>query len=140
MDRLYNRFNMQISRFLLIIAMVVASVQCLELLWSLIVVIYEKATDVGLGYQPEHGRDVVYLFFNVLLTLEVMETIKVFHKDPYTKIRIILIVCLIAIGRKLFILGTEHSDPMHEFALAGLILALGAAYFLVSKSEAIVED
>ena len=140
MKKFYKLFDSRISGFLLIIGMIVAIVQCLELTWSLGVTIYEKATDLGLQYVPEHGRDVVVLFFNVLLTLEVMETVKVFHKDPYTKIRIILIVCLIAISRKLFTLGSTHVDPMHEFALAGLIIALGSAYFLVSKSQAITDS
>jgi len=77
-------------------------------------------------------RQITVLFFNVLLTVEIMQTIRVFSKNHIIKVRIILIVCLIAVSRKILELG-HSSEPMAEFSLAALILSLSTGYFLVSR-------
>jgi uncharacterized membrane protein (DUF373 family) len=75
------------------------------------------------------------MFFNILLMMEIMETIRVFSHHHIIKVRIILIVCLIAASRKVLELGEGVVNPIAELALAGLILALACGYFLVSRSK-----
>lgn len=86
----------------------------------------------------EKGRPIAGIFFNVLLLLEIIQTIKVFAHDHSVKLKIILIVGLIAVTRSILML--EIDDEHHtlsEFAIASLILALSIGYYLVSKSEQI---
>jgi uncharacterized membrane protein (DUF373 family) len=83
----------------------------------------------------EKGKPVAGLFFSILLLLEIMQTIKVFAKEHSVKIRIILIVGLIAVTRKILIFDMEDVDAASQFAIAALILSLSAGYYLVSKSE-----
>ncbi len=75
------------------------------------------------------------VFFSVLLTMEIIQTIKVFSHSHTVKLKIILIVSLIAVTRKILMLDISDVGPMAEFAIAALIIALSAGYFLVSKSE-----
>jgi len=74
------------------------------------------------------------MFFNILLMMEIMQTIKVFPRDHLIKVRIILIVCLIAVSRKILALGEQTVDPVAELALAGLVLSLAAGYYLVTRN------
>jgi uncharacterized membrane protein (DUF373 family) len=51
------------------------------------------------------------------------------------KIKVIIIVGLIAVTRKVLMMDMEVSDPHGEWATAGMIVALALSYFLISKSS-----
>ena len=113
--------------------MVIIVYQVAQLIWVSVEAIGKKIREVGLAYSPEYGKSIAILFFNVLLMMEIMQTIKVFSHSHIIKVRIILIVCLIAASRKILALGEEQTDPMSILSLAALILSLSAGYFLVSR-------
>lgn len=133
MLRFSHRFERTVSKILLGFAMVILSYQVIALLWNTIESFALRFRDAGLEYAPEYGKTITILFFNVLLMLEIMQTIKVFASDHMTKVRVIMIVCLIAVSRKILALGEHATDPMGEFALAALILALAFGFHLVSR-------
>jgi uncharacterized membrane protein (DUF373 family) len=133
MLKLSDKFEKLISSILLGFAMCVVVYQIIALFWNAINAFAARFKQVGMHYAPEYTKGVAILFFNILLMLEIMQTIKVFAHNHLIKVRIILIVCLIAVSRKILAVGEETSDPMEEFALAALILSLGASYFLVSR-------
>jgi len=83
----------------------------------------------------EKGKPVTSLFFSILLLIEIIQTIKVFSKDHTVKVKIILIVGLIAVTRKILIFDMEDASPVAEFAIAALIISLSTGYYLVNKSE-----
>ena len=83
----------------------------------------------------QKGAPLGGVFFSVLLTMEIIQTIRVFSNAHTVKLKIILIVSLIAVTRKILMLDIDDTGPMAELALAALIIALSAGYFLVSKSE-----
>jgi uncharacterized membrane protein (DUF373 family) len=87
-------------------------------------------------YTGKQGMPIAGLFFNILLLLEVLETVKTFSKGHLIKIKIILIVGIIAITRKLLLADLTHVEPMEEIAVGVVILSLSAGYFLVSKAMA----
>ncbi|MES1226990.1 MAG: phosphate-starvation-inducible PsiE family protein, partial [Bacteroidota bacterium] len=64
----------------------------------------------------------------------------VFDKAHEIKIRIIIIVCLIAVSRKVLVMDTHKSDPLSDLAIAALILAFSLSYFLVKKNEKLSES
>jgi len=135
MLKLSAHFERVISYILLAAGMVFICFQTLELLWELSKSIFARLQESGLNYNPEYSKNGVVLFFNVLLALEILETIKVFEKSHEIKIRIILIVCLIAVSRKILLLDTHESDPTAELALAALIIAFSLGYYLVNKQH-----
>ena len=134
MLKLADRFEKLVSTILLVFAMIIIMYLVVQLIWNSIERFAQRFRDTGLEYAPEYGRTIAILFFNVLLMMEIMQTIRVFSQNHIIKVRIILIVCLIAVSRKILALGEETVDPKAELALASLILALAAGYFLVSRT------
>ncbi len=133
MIKFTNRFEKLISAILLGFGMVIIAYQVVQLIWNTIKSFEQRFREAGLDYAPEYTKTIAILFFNILLMIEIVQTIKVFSHNHIIKVRVILIVCLIAASRKILELGEGHSDPMTMFALAALILSLAAGYFLVSR-------
>lgn len=133
MIKFTNRFEKLISAILLGFGMVIIAYQVVQLIWNTIKSFQQRFSETGLDYAPEYTKTIAILFFNILLMMEIVQTIKVFSHNHIIKVRVILIVCLIAASRKILELGEGHSDPMTMFALAALILSLAAGYFLVSR-------
>ena len=128
-----HRFERIISMILLGFGLVIIAYQVVQLIWNTIRSFQQRFSETGLDYAPEYTKTIAILFFNILLMIEIVQTIKVFSHNHIIKVRVILIVCLIAASRKILELGEGHSDPMTMFALAALILSLAAGYFLVSR-------
>lgn len=133
MVKFSDQFEKVISSILLVMAMLFIVYQVVQLVWNTIDSFARRFREVGLTYSPEYGKTIVILFFNVLLMMEVMETIKVFTHNHIVKARIILIVCLIAVSRKILALGEEVSDPKAELGLAAMIIALAAGYYMLTR-------
>jgi uncharacterized membrane protein (DUF373 family) len=133
MIKFTDRFEKLISAILLGFGMVIIAYQVVQLIWNTIKSFEQRFREAGLDYAPEYTKTIAILFFNILLMIEIVQTIKLFSHNHIIKVRIILIVCLIAASRKILELGEGHSDPMTMFALAALILSLAAGYFLVSR-------
>ena len=135
MERVLNKFEKMITYVLLITAMIVISFQVLQLIWELGTLIWTRITHSGLAYDPKNTSNFAVLFFSVLLSLEVMETIRVFHQDNEVKIRLIFIVAMIAISRKLLALSTisGKGEVADYLTTAGLILAFAVGYYLIRK-------
>src|SRR4051794_1928384 len=102
-----DHFDRIISMILLAFAMLMVVYQVFQLIWNSIESIELHIRETGLKYAPEYGRVISILFFNVLLILEIMQTIRVFSYNHVLKVRIILIVCLIAVSRKILALGEQ---------------------------------
>ena len=113
--------------------MILITVQTISLIWELGKTIYYRFSEAGLDYAPEYGKNVIVLFFNVLLALEILETVKVSSSSHDIKIRVILLVCLIAISRKVLMLDLGHPEPIVELALAALVIAFAFSYYLVTR-------
>ena len=131
--KISHQFDKIITSLLLGVGMILITVQTISLIWELGKTIYYRFTEAGLDYAPEYGRTVIVLFFNVLLALEIMETVKVSSSAHDVKIRIILLVCLIAISRKVLMLDLGHPEPIVELALAALVIAFAFSYYLVTR-------
>ena len=132
-----GKFEKIVSIVLLIVAMLIASFQTLELIYEFSTALISRVRLSGFKYVPEYSQNVVVLFFNVLLTLEVMETIKVFRQSHEAKIQIIFIVVMIAISRKVFTIDLHTAHAEEIFAVAALMLVFSLAYFLVRKTNGI---
>ena len=133
MEKITFQFDRIITYVLLIVGMVLISIQTVTLIWEMGRAIYHRFGEGGLSYDPEQARTTIILFFNVLLALEILETVKAFAKSHEVKIRIILIVCLIAVSRKVLMLDLTESEPIGEVALAALVIAFSVGYFLVTR-------
>ncbi len=134
MDKLFSRFEKYVSAILMIMGMLFMCYQLADLAYHFVLKMEQSVQNKTFDIE-EKGKPVTSLFFSILLLLEIIQTIKVFAKDHTEKVKIILIVGLIAVTRKILIFDIEDANPIAEFAIAALIISLSAGYYLVSKSE-----
>lgn len=138
MERILPNFEKYISYALMLVAMVGIVFLTLDLIWvfggRLAEAVQNRTFEVELK-----GRPAAALFFSVLLWLEILQSVRVFANDHSIKLKIILIIGIIAVTRKILLMDVTHADPLSEFAVAALIIALSIGYFLVSKSESDTE-
>ena len=138
-ENIIGKVEKYISYTLIAVGLVFAVYQVVELVYLVFSNLYASLIK-GEFYVGQHGMPVAGLFFNILLLLEVLETVKTFSKGHIIKIKIILIVGIIAVTRKLLMADMTHAAPMEEIAVGVVILALSIGYFLVSKANVNEKD
>ena len=134
MGKLYALFEKYISYIMMLLAMVYVCLQVFDLIHHFALKVMH-GFEIGEFTVEEKGKPVAGLFFNILLLLEIIQTIKVFATDHAVKLRVILIVGLIAVTRRILMFDIMEVDPVAEFAVAALIISLSAGYYLVTRSE-----
>jgi uncharacterized membrane protein (DUF373 family) len=133
MEKLIGRTEHAISYALILVGLTYAAYQTAELVILFLMALWKAvATFEILSERP--GRPLAGLFFSVLLTLELIATVRVFAADHLIKIRVILLVGLIAVSRKILEMDMVHMGSSNGFGIAALILALSVSYFLVSRT------
>lgn len=134
MDKLFKDFEKYVSYILIIIAMLFVCYQTIELAIDFTAKILQDIKHQT-AVVEQKGKPILSTFFTILLTLEVIQTIKVFSNNHSEKLKVILIVGLIAVTRKILIFDMEEVSPITEFAIAALIISLSVGYFLANKAE-----
>lgn len=133
MQKLINGTEHLISYALIIVGLVYAAYQTVELVALFLMGLWKSISSVQfIAEQP--GRPIAGLFFSVLLTLELVATVRVFAADHLTKIRIIMLVGMIAVSRKILEMDMVHMDVMQGLTVSAMISALSIGYFLVSRT------
>jgi uncharacterized membrane protein (DUF373 family) len=77
------------------------------------------------------------MIFTVIIALEFKKSLLVVAErhDSVVQIRSVVMIALLAICRKVIILGPNETDPAHILAFAAAILALGVVYWLIRDSD-----
>jgi uncharacterized membrane protein (DUF373 family) len=73
-------------------------------------------------------------FLNVLIGLELFETVKLYLKENIFHGEVILIIALIAISRKVIILDYHSENPLTIIAMALLIGTITVGYYFIRKA------
>lgn len=71
----------------------------------------------------------------VLLGLELLETVRTYFVEHRVRLEVIMIVAMIAVSRHIITIDFEHADGLWLVGVASLVVALGAAYYLVKRSS-----
>jgi len=75
----------------------------------------------------------VPVFFNILISLEILETFKHHENNLLRKIKIIVIVAITAICRKIIIMDIKHTDYLLIFGISALVISLCLGYYFLSR-------
>ncbi|MFZ2508911.1 MAG: phosphate-starvation-inducible PsiE family protein [Steroidobacteraceae bacterium] len=70
----------------------------------------------------------------VLLGLELLETVRTYFAEHRIRLEVIMIVAMIAVSRHIITIDFEHADGLWLLGVSALVIALGAAYYLVKRS------
>lgn len=116
---------------LMILMAVVLIVATVDLILTLV---RELATPPFLVMTLERLLEVFGIFLLVLVGLELLDTIKAYIHEHVVHAEIVILAALIALSRKVITLDFKTIDPETAFAIAALVIALGAGYFLIKRA------
>lgn len=130
---IFGKIEKVIAITLLIVMTVVVVFGTLEVAW---IVINDLFQPPGFFLGVEDLFDVFGLFLMVLIGLELMTSIEMYLKDNTIHAEVMFLVALTAVARKVVILDAKSIDYMTVFAIATLVIALSAGYYLIKRSNA----
>jgi uncharacterized membrane protein (DUF373 family) len=81
------------------------------------------------------GLSGVPIFFNIIITLEILETFKNHHNDILGKVKLIVLIAITAIVRKIITLDIKYSEYHLLFGISALILSLCVGYYFLAKQD-----
>ena len=131
----YDRFEHIVVIFLtaLITLVIVAGVWhlALKIFFTLVLAETFDPTDYVV-FQTIFG-----MIFTVIIALEFKRSLLVVAErhDSIVQVRTVILLAMLAIVRKLIILDLSNTEPLHLFALATAIMALGAVHWLVREQD-----
>ncbi|MDQ7046959.1 MAG: phosphate-starvation-inducible PsiE family protein [Sulfurovum sp.] len=70
-------------------------------------------------------------FLAVLIAIEIYQNIVLYLRTDVIPIKLVIATALMAIARKVIIIDFKEIGPMHIFATAAVVFALGITYYLV---------
>lgn len=75
----------------------------------------------------------VPLFFNIIISLEILETFKGNNENILRKVKLILLIALTAIARKVITMDVKHIGYETEIGISILILAICIGYLILNN-------
>lgn len=136
MQNFLKKFETAVFYVLMLIITAYIAIEIIELFYqfgSAIIAKYDGSN--RLLVTKEQTSQVLPVFFNILIAVELIDTFNVYIKKHNIKVQSILLIGLIAIGRKLLVLDIGHNDGITNIGLASIILALAVGYYLVKRPE-----
>lgn len=82
----------------------------------------------------DHVVDILGAFLTVLIAVEVYQNIVLYLREDIIQVKVVLATAVIAVSRKVIVMDLSNSQPLNILALAGIVLAVAIAYWLV-RSE-----
>jgi len=131
-----KKFEVFVFYILSAIIVMYIAVELIELVYQFGKALLTKNdTSTRLLITKEQTVLVLPVFFNILIAIELIDTFNFYIKEHSIKVQSILLIGLIAIGRKLLVLDVGHADGLANLGLAAIILALSVGYYLIQKSK-----
>lgn len=127
-----NRFQTIIIKAVIVMMALVILSATLEIGW---IVIRDMLNPPVFLIGVDQILDVFGLFFLVIIGIELLETVKMIIVESSMNVDVIILVGVTAIVRKVMIIDIKNTDPFFLMGLGVLIIALAAAYYLISSSE-----
>jgi uncharacterized membrane protein (DUF373 family) len=135
MQQMVKKIELAVFYILTSIIAIYIFVEIIELIYLFgKALISTNDTTTRLLISKEQTALVLPVFFNILIAIELMDTLNAYLTDHKIKVQSILLIGLIAIGRKLLVLDLGHADGLSNIGLASIIIALSLGYYLVKKS------
>jgi len=129
MRRFVERFEHVTYIALIVFLVVLLSFSLLELGWMVVTAVFEVST-----YRLDSDElfDLLGYFLLILIGLELLGTIKVYLSRKEFHVETIILVAIIAIARKVILVGPE--TPGELIGIALIIIALCGGYYLVHRA------
>ena len=129
--RIIGTFQRYVLSTLLIVMGVVVVAASIEL----IIAVAQEIVSPPLLLNLEELTRIGSLFFTVLITVELFAILEVMLLKNAVHVEFVVAVALIAAAREVLIVEFASTTPLQLMGLAALILALGATYYLIRRSD-----
>ena len=133
-ENLIHNSEKYILRFLIIILLVFICFQIINLIHQFFYFLINYDFSLNILTQFPFD-DIAVIFFDVLIAVELMETLKHNAGTVTEKAKLIILIGLIAVTRKLITIDQSNVEYTTDIALAVLIISLTAGYFLLSNKS-----
>jgi uncharacterized membrane protein (DUF373 family) len=130
MDSFLKKFEHLVIISLISMMILVVLLATVELGW---IIVKDIITPPIILLEISELLEIFGFFLLVLIGVELLETIKAYLLDKVVHVEIVLEVALIAIARKVIILDLEKYKSLTVLGIAGLILAVSSAFYVVRR-------
>lgn len=130
MREFLKQFEHVVILSLISMMVLVVFLATIELGW---IIIKDMITPPIILLEINELLEIFGFFLLVLIGVELLETIKAYLLEKVVHVEIVLEVALIAIARKVIILDLEKYESLTVIGIAGLILAVAVAFFMVKR-------
>lgn len=128
MEKFVRKFEKMTVMTLLFLMMVVVAVSTVELA---VILVQQLMKPPVFLLNIEEMSEVFSFFLMVLIGLELVESVKVYLDQNRLTAEVVVLVALVAVGRKIIILDYSKADPPQLMGIAAIILALSASFYLL---------
>lgn len=135
MDKIILYFEKIIIIILIILMALVVAILTFEMSIVIINEVFQNNKEAGIFIDTNEVIKIFGFFINVLIGLELFETVKLYLKENIFHPEIILMISLIAILRKVIILDFSEIDSLMAIAIALLIGSITTGYYLLKKAN-----
>jgi uncharacterized membrane protein (DUF373 family) len=132
MKDLLGKFERVVVMALLVMITIVVFLTTVELAYILF---KDIVTPPAIILEIDEILDLFGLFLLVLIGVELMETIKTYFHEQIIRVQVVFLVALMAISRKVIILGVNNLKGDILLGIAAVIFALSAGYFFVKLGQ-----
>jgi uncharacterized membrane protein (DUF373 family) len=98
-------------------------------------IFYKELSRFSFASERPLGLSGVPIFFNIIITLEILETFKNHHNTILSRVKIILLIAITAIVRKVITMDIKHTDYFIIIGIGIVILSFCVGYYFLSKKE-----
>jgi uncharacterized membrane protein (DUF373 family) len=110
-------------------------------LYAMVLITIDLVRDFGLGEEFMDKAVLQDTFGSVLIVLILLEfnhsvQVAIKHRTGAVQVRLVVLIAILVIVRKLMLLDYAAAEVRTLLGFAGLLLALGALYWVVSHSDA----
>jgi uncharacterized membrane protein (DUF373 family) len=139
-EKLLDKSQSVIYYVLIVIALAYIVFQMVDLLVQFYLLIIHYAPLQNEEANPYSFSRVVVDFFNILISLEILETFRHHKNEVHYQTKIIILIAITAMTRKIITLDIKHADYLTDIGIAVLIISLTVGYYFIVQSNKVVTD
>lgn len=131
MIEIFHRLEKVVLNALMVMMGLVVVLATAELGW---IIVKDVLTPPVILLEIEELLEIFGFFLLVLIGIELLETLRAYVIEHVIHAEIVLMVAMIAIGRKVIILDVKALEPLTLIGIGIVMLSLAAAYFIIRPS------
>jgi uncharacterized membrane protein (DUF373 family) len=130
-DKIISKTEDLVYLTLSILAILFIIIETVDLMY----IFYKELRRFSFASERPLGLSGVPIFFNIIITLEILETFKNHHNSILSRVKIILLIAITAIVRKVITIDIKHTDYLIIIGIGIVILSICVGYYFLSKKE-----